>query len=235
MFVGKDHGRVVSLIERQEYHSLTSQLLSSSLSKITEATAARTFDQFTHSEMRKIDERIRNLTEDIEMLYKSKEMKKAEHEKLARCCSVALQKSTISKKSDLPERSMIKSSLQMDYPLTELIKIKTDLTFPKAINSKIVQEASILNRLIGKKVKKYHLTYRATESSFSISEFYRKHNVIFDSFKANMAKSDQKQELLSIIIAKTEFGKITGGITALKWDQKTTKYDIDSDEDSHNP
>ena len=33
---------------------------------------------------------------------------------------------------------MIKSSLQMDFPLAELIKIKTDLTFPKAINSKLI-------------------------------------------------------------------------------------------------
>lgn len=50
-----------------------------------------------------------------------------------------------------------------------------------------------------------------------------------------MAKNDQKQELLSLIIAKTEFGKIIGGITALKWDQKPAKYEVDSDEDSHNP
>lgn len=59
--------------------------------------------------------------------------------------------------------------------------------------------------------------------------------MIYDSLKANMAKNDQNQELLSIIIAKTEFGKVTGGITALKWDLKAAKYDIDSDEDSHNP
>ena len=92
-----------------------------------------------------------------------------------------------------------------------------------------------MNRLIGKKVKKYHLAYRASESSFNIGEFYRKHNLIYDSLKANMAKNDQKQELLSLIIAKTEFGKIIGGITALKWDQKPAKYEVDSDEDSHNP
>lgn len=63
MLLGKDHARVVSLIERQEYRSLTSQLLSASLSKITEATTAHTFDPFTQSEMRRIDERIRSLTE----------------------------------------------------------------------------------------------------------------------------------------------------------------------------
>ena len=63
MLLGKDHARVVSLIERQEYRSLTSQLLSASLSKITEATTAHTFHPFTQSEMRRIDERIRSLTE----------------------------------------------------------------------------------------------------------------------------------------------------------------------------
>lgn len=59
--------------------------------------------------------------------------------------------------------------------------------------------------------------------------------MIYDSLKANIAKNDLKQELFSIIIAKTEFGKVIGGITALRWDQKPAKYEIDSDEDSHNP
>lgn len=40
---------------------LTSQLLSSSISKITEATAPLTFDVFTLSEMKKADEKIKGL------------------------------------------------------------------------------------------------------------------------------------------------------------------------------
>jgi hypothetical protein len=56
--------------------------------------------------------------------------------------------------------------------------MKLDLTFPKTINSKIITEASQLNKLLLHKVKKYHLVYRATESEFSIAEFYRKIKVI---------------------------------------------------------
>lgn len=63
MFLGKEHGKVVLLIERQEYRAISSQLLSVSLSKITETTTLHSFDPFTQSEMRKVDERIRSLTD----------------------------------------------------------------------------------------------------------------------------------------------------------------------------
>lgn len=49
MFLGKEHGKVVSLIERQEYRAISSQLLSASLSKITEANTLHNFDPFTQS------------------------------------------------------------------------------------------------------------------------------------------------------------------------------------------
>jgi hypothetical protein len=61
----------------------------------------------------------------------------------------------------------------------EVLALKTDLSFPKSINSKIISEATALNRLLGRKVKKYQLAYRATENGFSISEFYRKMGVAY--------------------------------------------------------
>ena len=44
----------------------------------------------------------------------------------------------------------------------DLLKLKIDLNYPKMINSKIVKDAGCLNKLIGFKVNKYNLVYRAS-------------------------------------------------------------------------
>ncbi len=46
---------------------------------------------------------------------------------------------------------------------TELINLKIDITYPKTINSKILTEASQINKLLMRKVKKHNFVYRATE------------------------------------------------------------------------
>jgi hypothetical protein len=53
--------------------------------------------------------------------------------------------------------------------MMDILRLKVDLSYPKAINSKIVQDSTCLNKIIGKKIKKYHLAYRGSESSFNIS------------------------------------------------------------------
>lgn len=53
-----------------------------------------------------------------------------------------------------------------------MVSLKLDLTYPKAINSKIISDATALNKLLNRKVKKYHFVYRASESTFSIPHFY---------------------------------------------------------------
>lgn len=60
------------------------------------------------------------------------------------------------------------------------------------MNSKVISDAANLNRIIGKKIKKYHLAYRGTEQSFSISEFYRKVNVIREKLESYQLKNNQK-------------------------------------------
>ena len=61
---------------------------------------------------------------------------------------------------------MTKSAIDQDFGsksfIKDIVSLKLDLTFPKNINSKIVQEASALNKILNRKVKKYHLTYRAS-------------------------------------------------------------------------
>ena len=42
------------------------------------------------------------------------------------------------------------------------MSLKLDLTFPRSINSKIVSEATFINKILAKKVKKYHLACRAS-------------------------------------------------------------------------
>jgi hypothetical protein len=78
-----------------------------------------------------------------------------------------------------------------------------DLSYPKTINSKIVQDATCLNKIIGKKIKKYHLAYRGSESSFNISEFYRKIKVTQDKFLSNFVKNNEKSQIVSVILIKT--------------------------------
>ena len=52
--------------------------------------------------------------------------------------------------------------------MLDLLKMKVDLNYPKVINSKLIKDAASLNKLIGFKINKYNLVYRASESSFSI-------------------------------------------------------------------
>lgn len=46
--------------------------------------------------------------------------------------------------------------------------LKSDLSYPKSINSRIVPNATALNHFIMHKVKEYKLIYRASENSYSI-------------------------------------------------------------------
>lgn len=96
--------------------------------------------------------------------------------------------------------------------MVSLLKLKTDLSYPKFIDSKILGEATQLNHILGRKVKKYHLCYRASENAFCIEEFYRKWKVISEQMAAKTGRP-----LMSIIIVRTEFGKTLGGFTSLKW------------------
>jgi hypothetical protein len=52
----------------------------------------------------------------------------------------------------------LKKTLKDDY----ILNLKVDLTYPKFINSKVLDDATSTNVLIGHKVKKYHLIYRAS-------------------------------------------------------------------------
>jgi hypothetical protein len=99
-----------------------------------------------------------------------------------------------------------------------IILIKTDLTYPKAINSNILRDATVLNRFLFVKIKKYHLVYRGSTNNFSISEFYRKVQLCQKHLteKANL-KDEKPPQYLSLILVKTEYGKVIGGYTSLKW------------------
>ncbi len=112
---------------------------------------------------------------------------------------------------------MTKSTKIDQGPLIDIMKLKVDLSYPKLINSKIVQDATCLNKILGKKIKKYHLAYRGSESSFNIAEFYRKINVIQDKILSYFTKSNIKSQIVSVILIKTQFGKVIGGLTHLKW------------------
>ena len=57
------------------------------------------------------------------------------------------------------------------------MKISKDIPYPKAINSKIVKDASLLNKILEIKPKKYHLAYRGSDNKFKIDEFYKKYAI----------------------------------------------------------
>lgn len=96
--------------------------------------------------------------------------------------------------------------------MVSLLKLKTDLTYPKFIDSNILSDATQLNHILGRKVKKYHLCYRASENAFNIEAFYRKWKIITEQLVSKTGKT-----FISIIIIRTEFGKTLGGFTSLKW------------------
>ena len=56
--------------------------------------------------------------------------------------------------------------------ISEAVNLKLELTYPKTINSRIVGEATALNKILNRRVKKYQLVYRASENAFSIPQFY---------------------------------------------------------------
>ena len=51
---------------------------------------------------------------------------------------------------------------------------KINLDYPKSISSKIIDNCSLVNRFIGRKVKSYELDYRASENNFEVTKFYEK-------------------------------------------------------------
>lgn len=110
--------------------------------------------------------------------------------------------------------------------------MKLDLTYPRSINSKIVSEASAINRILARKINKYHLAYRATEHAFSISEFYKQIAITSKQLRDNQLKH-KKTTTTTLILVKTEFGRVLGGCTPLEW-QYTNNSTLDS-EDEDNP
>ena len=51
---------------------------------------------------------------------------------------------------------------------------KINLDYPKSISSKIIDNCSLVNHFIGRKVKSYELDYRASENNFEVTKFYEK-------------------------------------------------------------
>ena len=86
---------------------------------------------------------------------------------------------------------------------------KVSLDYPKHLSSQILQRATVLNHLMGRKVKEYNLIYRASESKFEISKFY--------SQIANHFHSRDGSHY-TLILVKTQHGKVIGGATKLKWE-----------------
>lgn len=80
---------MIHFIEKDDKKQITSQLIASSIKKITDRSSAHKFSAFTVSEMQLIDQKISELSVQIETLYKSKQVKQLE-EKIKRCNSVVL-------------------------------------------------------------------------------------------------------------------------------------------------
>lgn len=84
----------------------------------------------------------------------------------------------------------------------DVVQLKLDLTYPKSINSRIITEASCLNNILKRKVKKYHQVYRASEDSFSIASFYRKINSTIKQLTESYLKKGQRLDYVSMILVK---------------------------------
>ena len=114
--------------------------------------------------MQTIDKMADQLLLTIDKLYHSKEL--TESDQIKRCSSMVLERGHKVTKSTFETSVMNKSMMG------EIVTMKLDLTFPKIINSKIVSEATALNRILNRRVKKYQLVYRASDHGFSIAQFY---------------------------------------------------------------
>jgi len=136
---------------------------------------------------------------------------------ISRCNSATLERSKTRTKSTVGSEFSNKSILN------EMVSLKLDLSYPKTINSKLINSASSINKFLNRKVKKYHLVYRASESSFSIQHFYH----IMQTTEKNLIDSAQKNhkkiELMSLILVRNEYGKTLGGFTPLKWEQSLSQ------------
>lgn len=104
--------------------------------------------------------------------------------------------------------------------------LKQDLTYPKHINSKILSSASILNHFLQAKIKQYRLIYRASENGFQIGEFYGKiQRHSFEGERERGKGQGHGEGSMTLLLARTEFGRVIGGFTRLKWTRPTVKYD----------
>ena len=139
-------------------------MTSSALRNITEPTPPKHFSTFKVAEMQTIDRASDELFKMIDTLYRSKNQ---EEDVLRKSSSLILERDKKQRTKSTFENYLGKSS-----NINEVIALKLDLTYPKTINSKIVNEASAINKILERKVKKYTLIYRASESAFSISNFY---------------------------------------------------------------
>lgn len=92
-------------------------------------------------------------------------------------------------------------------------------------------EATSINKLITKKIHKYHLVYRASECQFAINDFYKKIAVIQRQLKENHLRHKQTYNMASLILLKTEYGKVLGGYTPIEWEP--AKRSINSDDDEN--
>ena len=101
---------------------------------------------------------------------------------------------------------LLANSLIIERPKKGLI---VDLDYPKHINSKSIQNATVLNHLLGRKVKQYKLIYRGSENSFLVEDFYRK--------MANNYYNRNNEEITTMILVKTKYGRVLGGCTRLRW------------------
>ena len=119
--------------------------------------------------------------------------------------------------------------------MLDLLKMKVDLNYPKVINSKLIKVAASLNKLIGFKINKYNLVYRASESSFSIGQFYRKNRVVRHQIEERLVREGKKGDLMNVIVIKSQFGRTIGGVTQIKWEQPVSSPYDEIQEDQVNP
>ena len=78
----------------------------------------------------------------------------------------------------------------------------------------------MINHLLGRKVKQYKLIYRGSENGFSVEDFYRK--------MGNVYYNRNHEEITTMVLVKTKYGKVLGGCTKIKW---TRDYIYDGEDE----
>lgn len=86
----------------------------------------------------------------------------------------------------------------------------------------------MLNRLINKRIVKYNLVYRASENGFKLNRFYESYTKDVHDYRRKIL--DKVKPYWSLVLLKTEFGKVLGGVTAVDWDYLEEDYLAHSDD-----